>query len=245
MKDKFNIAFNVTAWFETSGRPFTFAVGNFDGQGVSWGPRQTCIGQGTLQPLMRKMLLEDAAGIAAVLGPLYRSFTEVARIRPTEEQLAIVINDWNDSRGRLRPEWQEAISRLGMLPSVQKVFLDDARGTIPAVDNLANWIAIGDRPTIREWCLAYDFVTQNGGFNSVFRAAISTFLFSLKAFQKDPKDRMRAICWMRAGWTYIRGQKQFADDVLGRKLLIVEGSGKFRGDFVDLNAKFGITDELI
>jgi hypothetical protein len=55
---------------------------------------------------------------------------------------------------------------------------------------------------------------------------------------------MRAVCWLRAGWTYILGQRQFADDVLGRKLLIVEGSGKFRGSFVDLDEKFGVNDEV-
>lgn len=240
----FETAFNVTAWFETSGRPFTLAVGNFDNMGVSWGPRQTNIGMGSLQPLMRKMLAADGPGVAAALGPLTTAFMEVAKPGETADQLAAVIRDWNDDRGRLRPEWQAGLVRLGGLASVQKVFMDDARESIPAVDDLAAWIALGDQPTVREWCLAYDFVTQNGGFATAFRAAISTFLFALKAFQKDPRDRMRAICWLRAGWTYIRGQKKFADDVLGRKLLIVEGSGKFRGDFVDLDAQYGVTDEV-
>ena len=244
MTDKFRVAFDVTAWFETSGRPFALAVGNFDGMGVSWGPRQTNIGMGSLQPLMRKMLAVDGPGVAAALGALTPAFMAVAKPGPTADQLAAVVRDWNDDRGRLKPEWQDGLARLGGLPSVQKVFTDDARETIPAVDALAAWIAVADQPTVREWCLAYDFITQNGGFAAAFRAAISTFLLALKPFQKDARDRMRAICWLRAGWTYIRGQRQFADDVLGRKLLIVEGSGKFRGDFVDLDARFGVTDEV-
>jgi len=246
MPDKFKVAFNVTAWFETSGRPFTLAVGNFDKMGVSWGPRQTNVGMGSLQPLMRQMLTQDPEKVLEILGPLGQSFRDVARVRPTQEQLEIVIRDWNDASGRrLKPEWEATLKALGGLPSVQEVFMDDAKGSIPAVDDLAAWIAAGPKPTLREWCLAYDFVTQNGGFHSIFKAAISTFLFALKMFQKDAKDRMRAICWLRAGWTYIRGQRQFADDVLGRKLLIVEGSGKFRGDFVDLDAQFGVNDEVL
>jgi hypothetical protein len=244
MTDKFTTAFNVTAWFETSGQLYSLAVGNFDKQGCSWGPRQTCIGQGSLQPLMRKMLVADPDALRQVLGPLFPSFQAVAQARPTAEQLEIVVTEWNDDRGRLKPEWVTALGRLGGLPAIQSVFQDDARGSIPAVDSLAKWIAIGPDPTIREWCLAYDFVTQNGGFASAFKVAISAFLLALKPFQKDVRDRMRAVCWLRAGWTYILGQRQFADDVLGRKLLIVEGSGKFRGSFVDLDEKFGVNDEV-
>jgi len=242
MADKFSIAFNTTAWFETSGKIFTLAVGNFDKQGCSWGPRQTCIGQGSLQPLMRKMLQFDE--VKTALGPMLPSFRSVAEVKPTKEQLDIVIKEWNDEKGRLKPEWLKVLQDLGGLKCVQDIFMEDAKTSIDAVDDLAKWIAIDDKPTIREWCLAYDFVTQNGGFHSVFKAAISTFLLTLKPFEKDKRDRMRSICWLRAGWTYIRGQRTFADDVLSRKLLIVEGSGKFRGDFVDLDEKFQITDEL-
>ena len=243
MPDKFKVAFDTTSWFETSGKPFTLAVGNFDGMGVSWGPRQTNVGMGSLQPLMRKMLESDPEAVKAALGALLPSFLEVAKVRPTEEQLGIVVKSWNDERGRLRPEWTAALTRLGGLPSVQTIFMDDARESSDAVDKLASWIATGDAPTIREWVLAYDFVTQNGGFNSVFRGAISTLLVALKPFQKDSRDRLRAVCWLRAGWTYILGNRAFALDVLSRKLLIVEGQGKFRGEFVDLDARFGITDE--
>jgi len=245
MTDKFKVAFEVTAWFETSGQLYTLSVGNFDKQGCSWGPRQTNIGQSSLQPLMRKMLEDDPLNVQEALGDLYYSFVDVARVQPTSDQLAIVIRDWNDDRGRLKTDWRNAFRRLGELPSVQKIFQDDARTSIPSTDRLAAWIASGPTPTVREWCLAYDFVTQNGGFHSAFRAAISTFLFTLKAFRKDPRDRMRAICWLRAGWTYIRGQRKFADDVLGRKLLIVEGASKFRGSWVDLDEKYGVSDGVV
>lgn len=241
----FEIAFTLTAWFETNGKIYTLAVGNFDKQGCSWGPRQTCIGQGSLQPLMRKMLQTDKQAMINTLGPLYSSFVQVSVAGPTSEQLETVIKEWNDDRGRLKPEWIKALADLGGLSFVQQIFIEDAKQSIAAVESTAQWIATGDKPTLREWCLAYDFVTQNGGFNSVFKAAISTFLLALKPFSKDQRDRMRSICWLRAGWTYIRGQRQFADDVLGRKLLITEGSGKFRGEFIDLDDKFKITDEVI
>jgi hypothetical protein len=243
----FQIAFDVTAYFETDGKPFTAAIGNFDGQGLSWGPRHTCIGQGSLQPLMRKMLVAAPDKVEDILGPLTPAFRDVARSRPTAEQLDIVCREWNDGKS-LKPEWDRAIAALGGLPEVQQVFIDDARESIPATEALASWIALGSKPTVREWCLAYDYVTQNGGFNLAFRTAISTMLVALKPFQKDNRDRMRAICWLRAGWTYIRGQRQFAEDVLWRKLVIVEGKIEFRrvrGAYPDVDTQFGVTDEVV
>ena len=245
-EDVFKIAFNITAWFETSGEPYTSPSGNFDKQGLSWGPRQNCIGQGSLQPLLRRMLNDHPDLVAASMNPfMVDSMKQMLVLPTTQAQTDYVISKWNDDRGRLAPAWNQAFSILGQNDEIQAIFIDDARGSIPAVDSLAAWIAINDNPTVREWCLAYDFVTQNGGFHSAFKAAISTFLLALKPFQKDFKDRMRAICWLRAGWTYIRGQRKFADDVLGRKLLITEGFGRFRGEDVDLDGLFKVNDEGI
>ena len=242
----FKTAFNVTAWFETSGQPYTLATGNFDNQGLSWGPRQTCIGQGSLQPLLERMIKEQPVLVKSILGPyLFASLTEMLDQLDVKSQTAYVVAKWNDDHGSLAPAWKTALAELGRETVIQNIFMDDARGSIPAVDTLAAWISEDGVVTVRIWCLAYDFVTQNGGFNSLFKAAISTFLLALKPFQKDYKDRMRAICWLRAGWTYIRGQQQFADDVLGRKLTIVEGRRKFRGQDVDLGQLYNVSDEAV
>lgn len=244
MTDKFKIAFNTTAWFETGNTPYTNPSGNFDGQGLSWGPRQNCIGQGSLQPLLRKMFAEQDLLMKSVLGADYNTLLDIAKAAPTKDQLEKTISKLNDEKNRLLPAWREHFKLLGANTKIQEIFLEDARGSIPAVDKLAEWIAKGDSPTIREWCLAFDFVTQNGGFNSAFKIAISTFLLALKPFEKNERDRMRSIVWLRSGWTYILGNRAFAGDVLSRKLLIVEGSGKFRGEIVDIDEKFGISDEI-
>jgi hypothetical protein len=245
--DKFQTAFSVTAWFETGDQPYTNPSGNFDGQGLSWGPRQNCIGQGSLQPLLRRMFKEQENLMRTVLGVNYGTLLDIANPAPTKVQLEKTIAIMNDASGkRLLPEWRSIFASLGANQAIQDIFMDDARGSVPAVDALATWIA-GSKPiTLRTWCLAFDFVTQNGGFATAFKLAISTFLAALSPFQKDPiKDRMRAICWLRAGWTYILGNRAFASDVLGRKLLIVEGLGRIHGEDVDLDEKFGITDEVV
>lgn len=242
-EEVFQTAFRVTAWFETGDTPFTNPSGNFDGQGLSWGPRQNCIGQGSLQPLLRRMFAEQDSAMRAGLGPLYDALKDIAAPAPTADQLRKTVQAMNDARGKLLPAWRAAFAALGANKAIQGIFMDDARASVPAVDALASWIAVGSVPTVREWCLAFDYVTQNGGFHAAFRAAISTFLLAMRPFQKDPKrDRLRAICWFRGGWTYIRGNTPFADDVLHRKLLIVEGRGRIRDEFIDMDERFGITD---
>ena len=241
----FNIAFAVTAWFETGDEPYTNPSGNFDGQGLSWGPRQNCIGQGSLQPLLRKMFAEQDALMHATLGANYDTLFAIAKAGPTKDQLAMTIRELNDEKGRLRPGWRDVFAKLGAAPAIQAVFIDDARGSIPAVDGLADWMSGPEQVDVRTWCLAYDFVTQNGGFNSVFKVAISAFLLTLAPFKKDVRDRLRAICWLRAGWSYILGNREFATDVLARKLLIVEGRGRFRGADVDLSDRFGVNDAKV
>lgn len=246
MTQKFETAFKITAWFETGDQPFTNPSGNFDGQGLSWGPRQNCIGQGSLQPLLRRMFAEQDQVMRDGLGQLYDVLKDIAAPAQTSDQLRKTIELLNDDKGHLKPEWRTAFAEIGAEAAIQDIFMDDAKTSVPAVEALAAWIAVNSVPTLREWCLAFDYVTQNGGFHPAFRAAISTFLLAMKPFQKDPKkDRMRAICWLRAGWTYIKGNTAFADDVLHRKLLIVEGRGRFRGELVNLDEKFDLTDEML
>jgi len=241
----FKIAFNMTAWFETSGQIYTCASGNFDGQGCSWGPRQDCIGQGSLQPLMRKMLETDPEAMATALGPLLASFKAVAAPQPTSKQLATVVADWNTPEGKLKPEWSSAFAALGKLDFVQTIFQGDATGSIAAVNDLALWIAAGKPVTVRHWCLAFDFVTQNGGFNTHLKLACNAFLLFLAPFQKDVRDRMRALVWLRSGWVYVLGNRAFAADVLARKLLIVEGVGTVHGAVIHADQQFGISDDMV
>lgn len=241
----FERAFALTAWFETGDGAFTNPSGNFDNQGLSWGPRQNCIGQGSLQPLLRDMFANHDTIMQKELGTYYATLLDISVPASTASQLEKTNLLLNDERGKLLPEFRKALARLGAYPEIQKIFVDDAAASIPTVSTLATWIAGSGPLTLRVWCLAYDFVTQNGGFASAFKVAISAFLLALAPFKKDDRDRMRAICWLRAGWTYIRGQRAFADDVNHRKLLIVEGKGRFRGEDVDLDDKFKLSDEVV
>ncbi len=238
----FQTAFKVTSWFECGDRPFTSPAGNFDGMGLSWGPRQNNFGQGTLQPLLAQIIKSSPGMVSSVFGPLYVEFQRILGIQDRRTQLAAVIEKMNDGGNRLRKEWVTAFCSLGNNPVMQQIFREDAKSILPQVEELSNWMTSGS-PTVRSVCLAYDIVTQNGSVALPLRTALTVAKPILAPFSKDPgRDWLRLLAWARACWTYIRGNAEFAIDVLGRKLLIIEGHGKFRGGYVDLDAKFGITD---
>ena len=114
------------------------------------------------------------------------------------------------------------------------------------LNKLAEWMSLGESITLRTWCLAYDIVTQNGGIDSDLRKALLEAQETLAHEAKDPRDFLRVICWARSAWVYIRGNKPFAEDVIRRKLLIVEGSAKrFRGQAINLDQMFGVSDEVV
>jgi hypothetical protein len=244
MNDKaFQTAFRVTSWFECGDRPFTNPVGNFDGQGVSWGPRQTNFGQGSLQPLLLKAQETIPGLVMTAFGRLHPELTRVLAIQDRAEQMRAVASSMNDADGRLLPDWSTAFKTLGAQPAMQVIFMDDARGIMDRVESLAKWMD-GDQASLRSYCLAYDFITQNGSVGLALRAALTAAKPILAPFSKDPKrDWLRVMAWARSAWTYIVGSKVWAMDVLSRKLLIIEGQGKFRGEMVDLDGRFGITDE--
>ena len=245
--DKFSVAFNVTAWFETSGNIWGEVSGNFDKQGLSFGPRQNCIGQGSLQPLLRKIVALNAAAVQQAFGnQRFHELVTLLATFSTADQLAFVDAHWNDGNNRLFADIKQAFVNLGQMKETQDTFMDDARGSIPEVDLLAEWMANSQPVSLRTWCLAYDIVTQNGGIGQDLKASILNAWLPIKLDCTDARDFMRHIAWHRSEWVYVKGNKPFAEDVLHRKLLIIEGSSQsFRGQVVNIDQMFGITDEII
>jgi len=259
MKDKFEVAYNLTAWFETSGDPYTTPSGNFDGQGISWGPRQNCMGQGSLQPLLRRAIKELEPAVMDAFGPLFGDLKTILEQPTTEAQTQASIKIANVQvltprpRWKLKPEWQAAFAKLGQNLTMQGLFIDDARQSEAAVSNLAKWIARGVPVTLRMYCLAYDIVTQNGGVGTGLRLALTAARPFLAVYKATLIKKGRSLDWAwmsvvagcRALQTRITGQIVFAKDVAARKFLIIDGKGLFRGEDVDLEERFGVTDEPV
>ena len=83
--DVVNIAKNISKQFEVGNS--NQIAGNFDGQGLSLGYLQWCIGQGTLQPLLNRMDREYNAEMKSIFGTNYASIHNMI-LDTTENQLA-------------------------------------------------------------------------------------------------------------------------------------------------------------
>ena len=244
MKDStFKTAFNTTSWFECGDRPFTSPVGSFDGQGLSWGPRQNNFGQGTLQPLLQKMILTNSQAVSQCFGPLYKDLYAIVNMPDQKAQLAEVIAKMNDPKNRLLPAWSQAFSALGTNVAMQNIFLDDAKSILPASTELATWMG-GPNYTVRTFCVAFDIVNQDGNISTPLRLLLTSMKPLLAPFKKTDKDWVRFCCWARAAWTDFRGNQEFSQNVLARKLLIVDGHGRYGNTYIDAEQRFGITDEV-
>ena len=244
MTKAFTTAFKITSWFECGDNPFTLAAGNFDGQGLSFGPRQTNIGCGTLQPLLKRFIRENEALAKSVFGnTLFPKLRDMLGMPNSSDQVQWCIRNLNTPQRRLLPEWKTAFESLGRQPAMQNIFMDDAASILPQVQELTTWIALGGRGTTRVFCLAYDIITQNGNISKSLRLLLTMMRPLLLPFKRTDKDWMRFVAWMRSMWTDFRGNEEFSQDVLSRKLTIVRGRSKFRGELIDLGEKFGLNDE--
>jgi len=262
------IAFNVIQYFETGDRdPYTVVSGNFDGQGISYGPYQHNFGQDTLQPLLREMhekwsgLLSGtlmtaakAPGSSSTFETMKNQFLEIIARQPTSKQLDMIQKNWHvpGSSSRLKPEWKVFFTELGRSDPMREVF--NRAGEVINTDalKLAKWITDG-KVTVRSFTLAKGLVTQNGGIGMGLKLALSAARPFLKVYRGRLKRKGRTVDWAwmtivagtRAIQTRILGQKRFMDDVQDRKFLIIDGMDNFRRQKVDLDAKYGLNDDIV
>jgi hypothetical protein len=244
MKPHQEIAFKVTAWFECGENIWNSVSGNFDGMGLSFGPRQNNFGQGSLQPLLKKA---DKLAILEEYFPpeklrVLRSILDMPLI---EDQTKKVISYMNDQSNHILTDWKLCWVQLGSDVKMQAIIMNDAEEAMKRANELCSWIAKSDVQTVRMYCLAYDIINQNGNLPSALRMLLTTIKPFLIPFKKTDRDWMLFVAWARGMWTDFRGNSEWADDVADRKRAIVKGQLKFRGDRVNLDQKFGVSDSPI
>lgn len=257
------IAFNVTAFFETGGsNPYSCISSNFDGQGISWGPHQINLGQGTMQPVLRELHEKYSGTLYQVFqefgngaDPMRDQFLELLGKKTNQDAVDYVDKHWHDvvpgrRSKRLQSNWRSFFEKLGAINETQALIRKQTAWIETKAEILSTWMAKGNKKTVRMYCLAYDIVTQNGGVGRGLRAALTVARPFLKVYRSNYERKGRSMEWAwmsvvagcRAIQTRITGQTRFMKDVMSRKFLIIDGEDKFRGQLVDLDEKFGVSD---
>lgn len=176
------IARKITVQFEGSE-----VTGNFDGQGISIGFLQWNIGSGTLQPLLKQMIVESpndfnnifAGQVVAkdlygntVRQPMSDVIKNVMNMSESEQlQWAKSINDDNN----IKEPWKSAFNNLVNNDNFIKIEEEFANTYFNNAERIINDKEIGVK-TMRGYALAFDIAVQNGSVKSSAKSLIKEAL---------------------------------------------------------------------
>lgn len=226
----------LTGTFETSTPPpecFAGLTGNFDGQGISFGVLQWNLGQGSLQPLLNRMLADHPAVIANIFHD---------RLAELKGVLALTIPKqltWSksiqDPAFRLFEPWRGMFKALGRTPEFQAIQVAGAEQKRATAAALCKKFQV---TTERAMALMFDITTQNGSISAATEALIRADYAKITATKKTDieLERLRIIANRRAE----AANPKFVEDVRARKLCIANGEGTVHGSRFNLEEQFGI-----
>lgn len=228
----------LTGSFETNApAPDCFAglSGDFDGQGMSLGVCQWNIGQGSLQPLLKKMDQEHRDIVLGVFHDDYPVFT-VWLNADRDEQLSWIRQRQDPVKHRLVEPWHGYFKALGRTEEFQQIQMEAANKLFTKAKALCRKYALrSDRAA----ALLFDILVQNGSIGSVTEAQILTDFSRVDpTLSEDQKEveRMKIIANRRAE----AAKTEWVEDVRTRKLTIAQGEGTVHGRYYNLEEQYGL-----
>jgi hypothetical protein len=211
-------------------------VGDFDGQGISFGALQWNLGQGTLQSLLADLEASGSGVLDEVFHEQARTLRENALRGSRESQLQWSRTIQAPGRRRLHEPWHGLFRALGRHPQCQAAQTRAARSLFAEA---REWCASFGLGSERAVALMFDIRVQNGSISKATGGKIRFDFASVHGATDEEREvrRMEIIATRRAE----AAREQFRADVLSRKLTIARGRGTVHGRFYNLEEDFGIT----
>lgn len=229
----------LTGAFETSTPPpqcFSGLTGNFDGQGLSFGAQQQNFGQGSLQPMLKRMIAEHETVIVDIFGDDFAQLQKVLAMSDRADQVA-----WAASiqtpKFNINQPWKGYFIALGETPEYQAIEGDAAQVDYNQALGYCRKFGLKSERAVM---LMFDIVTQNGSINATVTAQINSDFAALPADQADGTDETPKLVIV-ANRRAEASKPQYVEDVRTRKLCIAEGKGVVHGTSYDLAKTYGIT----
>jgi hypothetical protein len=166
-------ALEITGSIETDGNPWAGVSNDFDGMGISCGILQWNIGSKSLQPLVK------ACGKTAVQKYMPAQGEELwnACHATVAEGLAVV-RSWQPNK-KLKQDIRKQLEALfgsdEMIKQQMAACEENGESAMKLASRWANDLR-GGEPTLKEFCLFFDLVTQNGGMKHVWLDDVRTFI---------------------------------------------------------------------
>jgi hypothetical protein len=251
------VALNISGSYEGSDG-WGNITDDFDGQGLSLGLLNQCLGQGSLQPLLlrlrdehpavldrltpdhRRSLLDmlahwqKAASVESTPAPLslLDEPSEEGRVAPAGANSASVawaVATLYQSGGGFDPVWKSELVALAASP--EYVSLQIAAAVAAHDRAVADEARAGVRE-LRAYLFLYDVQVQNGG---LYAADFDDYAaWRIQHPRADATARLEELLDLRV--RHVR--QRFAADVLSRKRAIIRGKGTVHGSARDLPAEY-------
>jgi len=228
----------LTGSFETGAAfPDCFAglSGDFDGQGISFGVLQWNFGQGSLQPLLKRMCVDHNELAKSIFHNHYEELTAILTATKSE-QLAFARSIQDPNRKTILEPWKGMFKSLGRSEEFQRIEADAANALYKAARQLCSDYGLWSE---RALALMFDIKTQNGSIGSSVKTQILADFAKLPPALPNEKletAKLRIIANRRAE----TAKAKWVEDVRARKLCIANGGGSVHGIKYDLEGQFGI-----
>lgn len=228
----------LTGSFETGAAiPDCFAglSGDFDGQGISFGVLQWNFGQGSLQPLLKRMCADHGEAARAVFHDSLGQLTAV--LNGTKgEQITFARSIQDPNRKTINEPWRGMFKALGRTEEFLRIELDSATALYKAAQKLSSDYGLWSE---RGVALMFDIKVQNGSIGSAVQGQIQAGFQALAPSLSDEErelERLRIVANRRAE----AAKARWVEDVRSRKLCIANGKGAVHGIEYDLEGQFGV-----
>lgn len=223
-----NTARNISKQFEVGNS--NQIAGNYDGQGLSLGYLQWCIGQGALQPLLNRMDREYNAEMKSIFGTNYDSIHNM--ILDTKENQLAWAKAINDSTNKITQPWYSQFVSL----CNNQHFIDIESDA--SAYKVGQAMLICDKynlKSIRGFALAFDIAVQNGSISTDAAKVIDATL--VQKPDMTEKELLKVIANAIADTS-----NNNVEDIRMRKMAIVNGAGNVHGFALNLDKDYGLSD---
>lgn len=228
----------LTGAFETGvGIPECFAgvSGDFDGQGISFGVLQWNFGQGSLQPLLKRMFADSPERSRSIFQDRFDLILTKLN-GGKSELLAFARSIQHPTRHFLHEPWRGMFKSLGRSDEFRRIEVDAANSLYKAARQLCADYGLWSERAV---ALMFDIKVQNGSINSEVKGQIMADFHNLSPTLGEEElevERMRIVANRRAN----AAKSRWREDVRERKLCIGNGKGTVHGITYDLEEQFGI-----
>lgn len=226
--DVVSVASNITKQFEVG--TGAQIAGNFDGQGLSLGYLQWCIGQNTLQPLLNRMDRQYNSEMKSIFGTNYDTIHNM-----TLDTLANQLK-WaqsiNDSSNNIAEPWYSQFVSLYQNQDFISIEKD------AEVYKVKQAMLICDKynlKTVRGFALAFDIVNQNGSLSPAAATVVDA------AVKQNPGIAEKSLISVIANAVADTSPSNNSD-IRARKTAIANGQGTVHGIYLYLDRDYGLSD---